>query len=288
MQLLKNEIDNGRPVIYRGDGIGSHAFVCDGYDNNGYFHFNWGWGGMLSDNYNGFFSINQITIDTLDFTHNQAAIFKIKPTTIQDYCDITLNLEEFYAANIPYLQFHSPMEITPQTMTTLISASVTTPLDWRTIPTGATATYQAHEEIVLRDGFTVESGAEFTAQIVPCPNCETRGDETVSEEDHTDTREVAGGNDGEEVRFDNPHPYAEPLTDLYPNPTSGELTMAVEGEVQAVAVYNALGQPVGGWKMLAMGDTRLTLDVSPLPSGTYILSVRTADGNTRTGRFVKK
>lgn len=77
-------------------------------------------------------------------------------------------------------------------------------------------------------------------------------------------------------------------TDLYPNPTSGELTVAVEGEVQTVVVYNALGQPVGGWKMLAMGDTRLTLDVSPLPSGTYILSVHTADGNTRTGRFVKK
>lgn len=23
-----------------------HAFVCDGYDTDGYFHFNWGWGGM--------------------------------------------------------------------------------------------------------------------------------------------------------------------------------------------------------------------------------------------------
>ena len=28
---------------------GGHAFVCDGY-SEGYFHFNWGWGGM-SDGY---------------------------------------------------------------------------------------------------------------------------------------------------------------------------------------------------------------------------------------------
>ena len=28
-----------------GNGIGGHAFVCDGYDGKGYYHINWGWGG---------------------------------------------------------------------------------------------------------------------------------------------------------------------------------------------------------------------------------------------------
>lgn len=44
---LKKELDCRRPVIIGGDGIeGGHAFVCDGYDSNSYFHYNFGWGGI--------------------------------------------------------------------------------------------------------------------------------------------------------------------------------------------------------------------------------------------------
>lgn len=49
--ILRAELDNKRPVI--SDGYNSesgHAFVCDGYNTTGYFHFNWGWGGS-SDGY---------------------------------------------------------------------------------------------------------------------------------------------------------------------------------------------------------------------------------------------
>ena len=45
-QILKNELDEGRPVYYSGSSsYGGHAFVCDGYNKDGYFHFNWGWEG---------------------------------------------------------------------------------------------------------------------------------------------------------------------------------------------------------------------------------------------------
>ena len=38
-------------MLYTGGKVsGAHAFVCDGYDGNGYFHINWGWGGQ-SDGY---------------------------------------------------------------------------------------------------------------------------------------------------------------------------------------------------------------------------------------------
>ena len=49
--IIKNEIDNSRPILYRGTGSGGgHAFIIDGYNASGYFHFNWGWGGS-SDGY---------------------------------------------------------------------------------------------------------------------------------------------------------------------------------------------------------------------------------------------
>jgi len=44
--MLKEELDLGHPLYYSGQGPdGGHAFVCDGYDENDYFHFNWGWDG---------------------------------------------------------------------------------------------------------------------------------------------------------------------------------------------------------------------------------------------------
>lgn len=49
--MLYAEMAAGRPVLYGGvsSSVG-HEFVCDGYAGDGYFHFNWGWGGM-SDGY---------------------------------------------------------------------------------------------------------------------------------------------------------------------------------------------------------------------------------------------
>ena len=49
--LIKNEIDEGRPVLFGAQSTaGGHEFVIDGYNTDGYFHVNWGWGGN-SDNY---------------------------------------------------------------------------------------------------------------------------------------------------------------------------------------------------------------------------------------------
>jgi len=50
-QMLYAELSAGRPVVYGGNKkSGGHAFVCDGYDGNGMFHINWGWGSQ-SDGY---------------------------------------------------------------------------------------------------------------------------------------------------------------------------------------------------------------------------------------------
>ncbi len=49
--IIYGELAAGRPVLYGGQSsAGGHEFVCDGYDGNGKYHINWGWGGM-SDGY---------------------------------------------------------------------------------------------------------------------------------------------------------------------------------------------------------------------------------------------
>lgn len=44
--MIYQELANSRPVLYGGSSAtGGHQFICDGYDGNGLFHFNWGWSG---------------------------------------------------------------------------------------------------------------------------------------------------------------------------------------------------------------------------------------------------
>ena len=82
-QLLRNELIAARPIVYSGYGHGGHAFVCDGYDANGLFHINWGWGGM-SD---GYFNLNYLVPSDLGigggagggYSLGQGAVIGIMP-----------------------------------------------------------------------------------------------------------------------------------------------------------------------------------------------------------------
>jgi len=72
---LRNELDNSRPLYYYGYNSGGHAFICDGYDSNNSFHFNWGWGGS----YDGWYYLDALTPGSHDYTSSQGAVFNIKP-----------------------------------------------------------------------------------------------------------------------------------------------------------------------------------------------------------------
>lgn len=50
--LIYDNLKNVGPVIFGAQSIsGGHEFVCDGYTQDGYFHINWGWGGMSDGNF---------------------------------------------------------------------------------------------------------------------------------------------------------------------------------------------------------------------------------------------
>lgn len=59
-EILKNELRHGRPVLYAGytTQMGGHAFVLDGFDEEGLFHVNWGYG---TDYYDNYYDITQLT-----------------------------------------------------------------------------------------------------------------------------------------------------------------------------------------------------------------------------------
>lgn len=79
-EMLKTELDAGRPMYYSGsddNGAGGHAFVCDGYDENNMFHFNWGWGSR-DDAY---CAIGALNTTKYAFNQSNSAITNCFPAT---------------------------------------------------------------------------------------------------------------------------------------------------------------------------------------------------------------
>jgi len=71
-RIIRNDLDRQYPVYYAGtSSLGGHAFVCDGYDDNGKFHFNFGWDGVAD----GYYTLNS----PYGFSDNQAIVHNIFP-----------------------------------------------------------------------------------------------------------------------------------------------------------------------------------------------------------------
>lgn len=96
---IRESLDNGCPVPYAannsGTGDSRHMFVIDGYTDNGYFHFNFGWNGSG----NGWFKLNNITPyqgDNYSWNDNSEhyANFNLKPEVAMQTITATANPEE--------------------------------------------------------------------------------------------------------------------------------------------------------------------------------------------------
>lgn len=76
---LREAIEMGYPVYYSAvnpdPNGGGHAFICDGFDENGLFHFNFGWSGS-GDGY--------FTPEGIDYTEQVMAYMALIPQTVYD------------------------------------------------------------------------------------------------------------------------------------------------------------------------------------------------------------
>lgn len=84
---VKNDLDNKRPILFIGfeDHYynGGHAFICDGYDENGLYHFNWGWNGYMDGYY--------ILDSASTYKFYQGALFGLMPPHKLNNYNLVLN-----------------------------------------------------------------------------------------------------------------------------------------------------------------------------------------------------
>lgn len=92
IDLLKSELDAGRPISYGGsNGVDmGHAFNLDGYNSSDAFHVNWGWSGS----YNGYYQVTALTPNGSDFSKGATAVLNIIPKD-HSSTDIVLSKTQF-------------------------------------------------------------------------------------------------------------------------------------------------------------------------------------------------
>ncbi len=116
--IIYKEIAEKRPVIYGG---GAHTFVVDGYNEQGLFHVNWGWGG----DYDNYFSLSVLNPGSwsgtgagtsgIDYSTPQEAAIGVKPATE----------EQSYVQNHPMIMLAEDMSISDEGKTLTVPFTVT-------------------------------------------------------------------------------------------------------------------------------------------------------------------
>ncbi|MBC5836135.1 T9SS type A sorting domain-containing protein [Flavobacterium sp. F372] len=127
-----------------------------------------------------------------------------------------------------------------------------------TINVGATGIYHATNEVLLKAGFTSVSGSICRAYIEGCSN-------------DFEARQIQKTNlDSASKKNSNNSTIDSYQFKIFPNPTTGKVTIAHNEKTQIVSVFNFLGQKVIEIKPTSAQQTEI--DLTSFPSGIYVIS----------------
>ncbi len=144
---------------------------------------------------------------------------------------------------------------------------------------------QAGNEIILNSGFYAAEGADFTAIIAPCGS----RDENLLEfipENHTETVQ---NQDIESVKLiqDNHSNVESNGMLIFPNPANQSFTISfteTQESVKQLCIFDMQGKIM--LRQENLSDN--TVNISNLPSGTYIVQVISKKGKEYTSKLVKE
>ena len=308
--LMRGELDASRPIIYAGGSdFGLHCFVCDGYDNENRYHFNWGWSGDCD----GFYTLNNLNPDGYSYTTLQQMLVGIQPHVSDDsLCIIrqfpytedfetapacweatSSNIHNSYSwlvadstevdGNYSAGVFRSLSETAYDQM---FSPAIVTPDDYK-------VTWQVRAKTSTSDSYIFTAGPVTFTDTVTSTEWESR--EAFFSVADGDTVHLAFGHFSEVssggLFIDNLviermsdvgiHNIATAQTiHVYPNPTNGHITIEGMPEDGHIEVYDATGR-------LIKESTKPQINISARPAGVYILRIVSSDGVT-VQRVIKR
>jgi len=308
---MRNSLNDGNPILYGGNkpssaGGGGHAFVCDGYEDDNYFHFNWGWNGN-SDGY--FYIDDDDGSPVIDYRKWQEAVFYIHPEQQSNVycvdCSEIISISNIvssvnpYNPNfpmitwsgispvynyIPFLTPHRPLasdivyENGEMRLKYFDITAGTIEAENVIIPYKTNVNFRAYDGIVLKPGFHAQAGSKFSAKIIPCPN--NSKSLKISEQGTTDIDEFENNNDINQYIFM-----------VKPNPCSFKTNIIYsieENELFEISIFDIYGIKI---KTLIKarqlkGTYNMTININDLPNGLYLCVLKNQI-ETKTIKFVK-
>ena len=311
--LVRGELDASRPIIYAGfDPIyEGHCFVCDGYDDENRYHFNWGWSGDCD----GFYTLNNLNPTSYyNFSSGQQMLVGVQPHTGDDslciirqfpytenfetaptcweattssvLCSYSWEIADFAGVDGNYSAYMGKPRIDSNTVDHLLSPAIVTPGDYK-------VTWQVRAKTSSSDTYTLTVDTVTFSDTVSSVAWESRevlfsvalGDTVRLDFCHLSNYSSWG------VFIDNVviekmsgigihNLSAEQHLNVYPNPTNGHITIAGMPEGSRIELYDATGR-------LVKASMSQHVNLSPYPTGVYILRCISSDGVVKR-RVIKK
>ena len=314
--LVRGELDASRPIIYSGfDQSFGHCFVCDGYDDENRYHFNWGWKG----DGDGFFTLNNLIcndgMNTLNFNSGQQILVGIQPPTGEDTLCIIRQFpytEDFETAPTGWEATSSHIRHSYSWMVTdstgadgnysagAFRAIIDTSEDHMYSPAiVAPGDYKVNWQVCAKDAsgsdsYTLTVGAEMFNDTIALTTWQSR--ELLFSVAEGDTVRLDFGRTTkpnsvgffidniviERLSGTGIHDFATDQTlNVYPNPTNGHITIGGMPEGGRAELYDATGR-------LVKVSTSPRINLSACPAGVYLLRIISADGVATQRVIIRK
>jgi len=294
VDLLQEQLDSGYPLVYRGTSttIG-HIFVCDGYQDDEYFHFNWGWFG----NANGYFSINNLNPLAYTFNLNNYCIADFYPSgTYPNYCSSCDTLIESTSliedGSGPIHTYQDNAQCT-----WLIAPGAKDVVQQIKIHFRNFDTEEAHDYLKIYCGepsCTLPAG-EYSGQNIPEDIVVMNDSVWISFS--TDDNGITGkGWEIQYTNYDYPvfiNPPEEPEASgicVYPNPADKLVTITktdCTSEINRVQLVNTLGREVyPAAKVIRISNNTWKMDISDIYEGYYLIRTVFTDGKISLSKLV--
>lgn len=299
--MLMYEIDQSRPVLYSSYGEeDSHAFIFDGYDDNGYFHVNWGWGG----NSDGYYLIDDLDPPIVGtgsmggpYEYGHMALIMIEPqgsnlpaNPFQADYNVVLNAVGLFQPSASEIYRGDPYQIDADIINAgpdnLRNGFVGT-MAFDLINGGGHLTINGNginmnvEEV---RGFQLPYIAplpvgEYVMLVVYFKNIDRPVLRLVGEDLNENAAYLLVKEPLGIARLDRTSGI-----NMYPNPSTGKVTLDLSGfggHAKALFVNDITGKCLH--KSYNLGEGKNDIDLSTLPNGTYFMLL-----NTDQGAWVQK
>lgn len=262
VNLMKEEISAGRPVIYRGtdadDDDRGHAFVLYGYTSTNLFKINWGWGGIPNGEYA--LDVLHPEYTPYHFTSGQRALIGIEPDSPECQSgsvlyknDVTDNIFEIHRAGV--------LQTSPQ------NGGIT-------IHSNQSGCIYASGGIVITPPFTIENGANIhiTVRDALCGQ---------NQQMPANMSSYLIDRDNDVNPADNSLSSSSVEFKVFPNPARDYIEIRSNQTLTIISVINSNGSCV-------LQSTATVIPVYHLPSGLYIVRASTEDGQILQEKLIKQ